>query len=124
MSKHKLLELQKVIEEKIGSLKEEVEIGTNVKLNPLYIADCKDEIEFLLWIVRIIQPILNRDNISISIVQSSCLTVKYSDRRLNLYKVPLHSPSRICVFISTFRKYQTLPRGIAKACLEIRLGAQ
>jgi hypothetical protein len=35
MSKHKLVELQKVIDEKIGSLKEEVEIGTNVKLNPL-----------------------------------------------------------------------------------------
>jgi hypothetical protein len=59
---HKLVELQKIIEEKIGSLKEEVEIGTNVKLNVLYIADSKDEIEFLQWIVRIIQPILNRDN--------------------------------------------------------------
>jgi hypothetical protein len=61
MSKHKLVELQKVIDEKIGSLKEEVEIGTNVKLNPLYIADRKDEIDFLQWIKRVIQPILNRD---------------------------------------------------------------
>jgi hypothetical protein len=61
MHKHKLIELQKIIEEKIGSLKEEVEIGTNVKLNPLYLADRKDEIEFLQWIMRIIQPILNRD---------------------------------------------------------------
>jgi hypothetical protein len=61
MSKHKLIELQKVIDEKIGSLNEEVEIGTNVKLNPLYIADRKDEIEFLQWIKRVIQPILNRD---------------------------------------------------------------
>ena len=41
MRKHKLIELQKIVEEKIGSLKEEVEIGTNVKLNPLYIADQK-----------------------------------------------------------------------------------
>lgn len=61
MSKHKLIELQKVIDEKIGSLNEEVEIGTNVKLNPLYIADRKDEIEFLQWIIRVIHPILNRD---------------------------------------------------------------
>src|ERR687898_2039382 len=61
MQKHKLLELQKIVEEKIGSLKEEVEIGTNVKLNPLYIADRKDEIDFLQWVMRVIQPILNRD---------------------------------------------------------------
>jgi hypothetical protein len=61
MSKHKLIELQKVIGEKIGSLNEEVEIGTNVKLNPLYITDRKDEIDFLQWIIRVIQPILNRD---------------------------------------------------------------
>ena len=59
---HKLNELTKIIGEKIGSLKEEVEIGTNVKLNQLYIADRQDEIEFLQWILRIIQPILNRDN--------------------------------------------------------------
>jgi hypothetical protein len=59
---HKLIELQKVIEEKIGSLKEEVEIGTNVKLNPLYIADRQDEIQFLEGVTRIIHSILNRDN--------------------------------------------------------------
>ena len=47
MSRHKLVELQKIVDEKIGTLKEEVEIGTNVKLNPLYIADRKDEIDFL-----------------------------------------------------------------------------
>ena len=51
-----------MIEERTGSLIEEVEIATNVKLNVLYIADRKDEIEFLQWILRIIQPILNRDN--------------------------------------------------------------
>ena len=61
MHKHKLIELQKIIKEKIGSLREEVEIATNVKLNPLYIADRHDEIEFLLWTTRIIQSILNRD---------------------------------------------------------------
>lgn len=61
MHKHKLYELIKIIEERVGSLKEEVEIGTNVKINPLYIADRQDEIEFLQWIIRIIQLILNRD---------------------------------------------------------------
>jgi hypothetical protein len=61
MPKHKLLELDKVIDEKIGSLTEEVVSGTNVKLNPLYIADRKDEIDFLQWIKRVIPPILNRD---------------------------------------------------------------
>src|ERR671919_332134 len=61
MPKHTLLELLKVINEKIGSLTEEVVIGTNVKLNPLYIADRKDEIDFFQWIKRVIQPIINRD---------------------------------------------------------------
>ena len=61
MSRHKLVELQRMIEEKIGSLTEEVEIGTNVKMNVLYIADRRDEIEFLHWTTRIIQSILNRD---------------------------------------------------------------
>jgi hypothetical protein len=51
-----------VVKDKIGSLKEEVEIGTNVKLNSLYIADRKDEIDFLQWVIRTIQPILNRDH--------------------------------------------------------------
>jgi hypothetical protein len=62
MSKHKLIELRKIIEERIGSLTEEVEIATNVKLNPLYIADRKDEIEFVRWIATIIDSILNRNN--------------------------------------------------------------
>ena len=61
MHKHKLIELQKIVDEKIGALKEEVEIGTNVKLNVLYIADRRDEIEALHWTTRIIQSILNRD---------------------------------------------------------------
>ena len=47
MQKHKLLELNKIIEERIRSHREEVEIATNVKLNPLYIIDRKDEIESL-----------------------------------------------------------------------------
>jgi len=62
MHKHKLIELQKIIEDKIGSLNEEVEIATNVKLNPLYIADRRDEIEFLQWIARTIRPILYYHN--------------------------------------------------------------
>jgi hypothetical protein len=62
MHKHKLIALQKIIEENIGSLREEVEIATNVKLNPLYIADRKDEIEFLHWTIRTIIPILYYDN--------------------------------------------------------------
>jgi hypothetical protein len=43
MPRHRLIELQKILDEKIGALKEEVEIGTNVKLNVLYIAEL-DEI--------------------------------------------------------------------------------
>jgi hypothetical protein len=62
MPKHKLIELRKIIEERIGSFTEEVEIATNVKLNPLYIADRKDEIEFARWMVTIIDSILSRDN--------------------------------------------------------------
>ena len=54
MRKHKLIELRKIIEEKIGSLTEEVEIATHVKLNPLYIADRKEEIEFLHWTATVI----------------------------------------------------------------------
>jgi hypothetical protein len=61
MRKHILIELRKIIEERIGSLTEEVEIATNVKLNPLYIADRKDEIEFLRWTSTVINSILNRD---------------------------------------------------------------
>src|SRR5919106_1528063 len=60
MHKHKLIELQKIVDEKIGSLKE-VEIGTNIKLNPLYISDRRDEIQFLQWTTRTIQSILSRD---------------------------------------------------------------
>jgi hypothetical protein len=62
MRKHKLIELRKIIEERIGSLKEEVEIATNVKLNPLYIADRKDEIEFVRWTATLVDSILNRDD--------------------------------------------------------------
>ena len=47
MSRHKLVELQNIVNEKNGALKEEVEIGTNVKLNPLYMTDRKDEKEVL-----------------------------------------------------------------------------
>jgi hypothetical protein len=57
---HKLNKLAKIIEERIGSLMEEVEIATNVKLNSLYIIDRKDEIEFLYWTMRIIYWVLDR----------------------------------------------------------------
>jgi hypothetical protein len=62
MPKHKLIELRKIIEERIGSLTEEVEIATNVKLNPLYIADRKDEIGFARWTITIIDSVLNQVN--------------------------------------------------------------
>jgi hypothetical protein len=61
MRKHKLIELRKILDERVGSLSEEVEIATNVKLNPLYIADRRDEIEFVRWTVTIIDSILNRN---------------------------------------------------------------
>jgi hypothetical protein len=61
MTKHKLIELRKIIEERIGSLIEEVEIATNVRLNPLYIADRRDEIEFLRRTTVAINSILSRD---------------------------------------------------------------
>lgn len=61
MHKHKLIELEEIVEEKTGSLIEEVEIATNVKLNPLYIDDRRDEIQYLQWSTRAIQSILNWD---------------------------------------------------------------
>jgi hypothetical protein len=60
MHKHKLIELQKIIEVRVGSLTEEVEIATNVKLNPLYIVDLKDDIASLQWTTRIIHWVLDR----------------------------------------------------------------
>ena len=62
MHKHKLIELQKIIEEKIGLLIKEVGNITNVKLNALYIVDRKDEVEFLQWTIRIIQWVLDQTN--------------------------------------------------------------
>jgi hypothetical protein len=61
-AQHKLIELGKISEDRIGSLSEEVEIATNVRLNPLYIADRKVEIEFVRWTITINDSILNRDN--------------------------------------------------------------
>jgi hypothetical protein len=61
MRKRKLIEIRKIIEVRIGSLIEEVEIATNAKLNELYVADQRDEIQFLQWTTRIIQSISNRD---------------------------------------------------------------
>jgi hypothetical protein len=60
MRKHRLIELQKIIAVRIGSLVEKVEIAANVKLNPLYIVDRKDEIETLQWVTRIIRWVLDQ----------------------------------------------------------------
>jgi hypothetical protein len=60
MQEHILLELNEIIKNRIGSLKEEVEIATSVKLNPLYLKDREDEIESLQWTTRIIEWILDR----------------------------------------------------------------
>ena len=38
-----------------------MEIATNVKLNPLYIVDRQDEIEFVHRAATVIKSILNRD---------------------------------------------------------------
>jgi hypothetical protein len=62
MHKHKLIELRKIIEEKIGLLTKEVGNVTNVKLNALFIVDRKDEVEFLQWTIRIIQWELDHTN--------------------------------------------------------------
>ena len=60
MQEHKLVDLNKIIEERIRSLREEVEMATNVKLNPLYMIELKDEIVSLRWTTRIIRWILDR----------------------------------------------------------------
>jgi hypothetical protein len=60
MPKHKLIHLNKIIQERIGSLFEEVETATNAKLNPLFIVDRKDEIRSLQWTARIISWVLDR----------------------------------------------------------------
>jgi hypothetical protein len=59
---HKLVQLEKIIEERISSLTEEIEIAMNVRLNPLYIDNLRDEIQFLQWTTRHIRSILNQVN--------------------------------------------------------------
>jgi hypothetical protein len=59
---HLLIRLGKIIEERISSLKEEVEIASNVQLNPLYIADRRDEIQFLEWTIRNVNSTLIESN--------------------------------------------------------------
>jgi flagellar hook-basal body complex protein FliE len=58
---HTLIQLGKIIEERISSLKE-VEIASNVQLNPLYIADRRDEIQFLEWTIRNVNSTLIQSN--------------------------------------------------------------
>jgi hypothetical protein len=60
MQKHRLLELSKIISERIGSLMEELEIATNVNLNSLYLADLKYEIISLQWATGMLNWILDR----------------------------------------------------------------
>jgi hypothetical protein len=88
MQKNKLLELKKIIEERIGSLREEVEIATNVKLNPLYIIDRKDEIESLLWTTRIIRCVLEltidgRQQLEVSNIQLELEATKEFENMLH-----------------------------------------
>jgi hypothetical protein len=59
---HKLVQLGKIIEERISSLKEEVEIASNVQLDPLYMADRRDEIQLLEWTIRNINSTLIQSN--------------------------------------------------------------
>jgi hypothetical protein len=56
---HKLVQLEKIVEERMGSLKEEIEIATNVRLNPIYIHNLREEIQFLHWTIRHVRSILN-----------------------------------------------------------------
>ena len=42
-----------------------MEIATNVKLNPLYIVDRQDEIEFVHRAATVIKSILNRDDLKL-----------------------------------------------------------
>jgi hypothetical protein len=60
MHKHKLIELQKIIEVRIGTLTEEVEVATSARMNPLYIIDRKDELESLWWVTRVINWVLDQ----------------------------------------------------------------
>ena len=60
MQKHKLIRASKINRRENWIATEEVEIATNVKLNPLYMIDRKDEIESLRWTTRIIRWVLDR----------------------------------------------------------------
>ena len=60
MPKHKLYELNKIIGKRIGYLKEEIKIVTDIKLNLLYVIDLTDEMESLRWVTRIIKWVLHR----------------------------------------------------------------
>jgi hypothetical protein len=57
---HKLVQLDNIIEKRTSSLREEIETSINVQLSPLYIADRRDEVEFLEWTRRVVGLVLNR----------------------------------------------------------------
>jgi hypothetical protein len=44
---HQLKQLEGIINERVESLKEEIEIATDVRLNPLYIENLRGEIQLL-----------------------------------------------------------------------------
>lgn len=60
MLKHKLFELNKIIGKRMGSIKEEINILTDIKLNPLYVIDLTDGMESLRWVIGIIKWVLHR----------------------------------------------------------------
>lgn len=60
MLKNKLFESNKIIGKRMGALKEEIKIVTDIKLNPLYVIDLIDEMESLRWVTRIIKWVLHR----------------------------------------------------------------
>lgn len=60
---HKLNQLKMIIEERISSLQEEINIATNVeRVISIHIADCRDEIQFLQYSIRIVQWVLDGAN--------------------------------------------------------------
>jgi hypothetical protein len=57
MYKHRLPELNKIIEQRIGFIIEEIEISNNARLS---LPDFKDEMVSLQWATRIIKWVLDR----------------------------------------------------------------
>lgn len=57
---HKLDQLKMIIEEKISSLQDELDLATDVeRIVSIHIADRRDEIRFLQYAIRIVQWVLD-----------------------------------------------------------------